>query len=250
MGAVAGRPRTMGEVTGAPASTEEGKAAGDLRRGGVLALVGALAALAAPVALELLARSRLYGLTIGDRRVVQLDGLLVVVGAVLVLLALVLYRRAFSHLKHVDRRLVSAAVLCLVGSAGAIALVGLGAYLAGGTSSVGGCLAGPTSHAFQCLRGHDPSAGYFALAAFWLAWLGAVGLSLGLVLSGRHLRSPPITAGGCLYAVLAADLLVPFVALVTPLPGAAYGLAIAPVAAVVAAGLVVAGGPSPHRPSS
>lgn len=225
----------------AASSTEEGKAATDLKRGSLFAVVGAVAALAVPVALLLFARAGVGGLSLSSSTDVETEGLLLVVGAVLVLLALFLYRRAFSHLRHVDRRLTAASVLCLVGSVGALALIAAGAYIGGGSSALTGCFTGHASHALSCLRSHDPAAGWIAIAGYWLLWLGAAGVALGLILSGRRFPRSAIVAGGSVYGVLVVILVLPFVALVVTAPLAAYALAVAPFAAVAAPILVYAG---------
>ena len=229
----------------APASTEEAKAGASLRHGSGAAIAAALLALGVPSLLLALTARGYRPLSLSNANLLELEGLLVVVGAILLLVALFLYRRGFSHLKHADRRLVPAATLCLVGSLGALVVVVAGAYLAGGASSLTGCIQGHASHALSCLRSQDPAVGYVALAGFWLVWLGAVGLAVGLVLSGRHFHSSSITAGGLLYGLLVLDLLAPFSALVvvsslTRLL-ATYALLGAPILAVIAAGLVYAG---------
>ncbi len=227
-----------------PPSTEEGKAAGDLRLGGGLAVLGSFLLLAAPVALLLLARAKLFGFSGFGQGSLHLDAVLAIVGAVLVLVALILYRRAFSHLKHVDPILRVASLLCLVGSVGALALIVAGAYFAGGSAAVATCAAGPARQVLSCLRSSDPNAGYAALAGFWLVWIGIVGVASGLVLAGRHFSRTAVVAGGAVYAVLAVDLLLPFAGLLAHLPGVAEALAVAPFAAVLAGLLVLIGAPS------
>lgn len=226
---------------GEPTSTEEAKASALLRRGSLAAIGGSLLALGAPSALVLLASSRQAGLSAASRNVLETESLLVVAGAVLLLLALVLYRLAFVRLKHVDRRLRSVSHLCLVGSAGAIALIAAGAVVAEGSSAITGCLAGHAAHALSCLRSEDPSFGYLSVVGFWLLWLGAAGVAAGLVLAGRHFGRRSLTAGGVVYAVLVAAVVAPFATLLAPIPASGYALGGAPVAAVVAAALVFVG---------
>ncbi len=227
-----------------PPSTEEGKAAGDLRLAGALAVAGSFLLLAVPIALFLFAHGRLFGVPRFGAGSLHFEGILAVVGAVLVLVALILYRRAFSHLKHADPVLRVASVLCLVGSVGALALVIAAAYFAGGSAAVATCVGGPATRALSCLRGADPAAGYAALAGFWLAWVGVVGLSTGLLLSGKYFARGLIVAAGVVYAILAADLLLPFVGLFAKFPGLAETLAIAPFAAVLGGLLVLVGAPA------
>lgn len=224
-----------------PSSTEEGKADRLLREASALAVVGSLLALAVPAALVLLSDRRLQGLVAGSHGLLGAEGLLVAAGGAAFVAALFLYRRAFSRLKHVDPRLRAASLLCLVGSLGAVVLVVAGAVLARGSAPVAACLGGKASHALSCLRSADPTAADLAVAGFWLAWLGALGLSLGLVLSGRHFRARSVVAGGGCFGLLAADLLLPFAASLVSLPGAGVALALAPFAAVAGAVLVLVG---------
>ncbi len=228
----------------APPSTEEAKAARLLRVGSALAVAGSFLLLGGPTALLFLARRHLYGLAPGAGRLVGWDGYFVIAGGIFVLLALLSYRRSFSHLKHADAALRPAAFLCLIGSLGALVLVVAGAYLTAGASGITGCLSGRSDHALACLRSADPTAGALAIAGFWLAWLGIVGVAGGLFLSGRHFRRGLVSAGGALFALLAADLLVPFVAVLARVPDGAYALAIAPFAAVLAGLLVLIGAPT------
>lgn len=228
-----------------PSSTEEAKAASALRGGGLAAGGAAAIGLGAPVALLLLARGGLASLAAGSAGLLSAEAALVSVAAALAVLALFLFRRAFGHLKHVDRRLRPASLLCLLGSTGAIALVIAAAYVSGSSTALSSCLHGEPSHALSCLRAQDPSAGILAVVGFWLVWLGAAGVALGLVVSGRHFSRGAVTAGGVLYAVLVADLAAPFAGLLVRLPGSAYALGVAPAAAVAAAVLVYAGARTP-----
>jgi len=224
-----------------PPSTEEAKAAFLLRRGSLAAVCGSVAALVVPVALLLLSSDLVQGLSVDSPGVLSVESVLVVAGAVLLLVALFLYRRAFVHLKHVDRRLRPVSLLCLLGSVGAVALVVAGAVVAGGSSGVTGCLSGHPTHALGCLRSKDAAIGYLSVAGFWLLWLGAAAVATGLVVSGRHFHRPALTAGGAFYGVLAAVIIVPFVALLVPLPSVAGVLSVAPCVALVAPSLVYAG---------
>ncbi len=230
-----------------PNSTEEAKAASDLRRGGLVAIVASLLALAVPAALLLLARSHLEGLSLSSTTVARGVALSVVGGSVLALLALLLYRRAFLHLRHVDRRIRPSAALCLVGSVGTLALLFAAAYLAGGSASITGCAQGPADHALACLRSHDATAGYVAIAAFWFVWIGAAGVASGLMVAGRSFRRASLSAGGIVYGLLVADLAVPFAGLLVRLPSTPYALGGAPVAAVLAGALVYVGARGPLR---
>jgi len=232
---------------GGPSSTEEAKASAFLRQGSLAAIAGSLVALGGPVVLLALTGSRWAGLSRSSSSAYTAESLLVVAGAVLLLFALLLYRRAFVHLKHVDPRLRPVALLCLIGSAGAIVLVAVGAVVASGPSGLTGCLGGHPTHLLGCLRSRDPTAGYLSIAGFWLLWAGAAGVAAGLIISGRHFGRSAMTAGGIVYMVLAAELVEPFAALVVPLALTAYAVGAAPVVAVAGATLVYLGARSGLR---
>ncbi len=224
-----------------PPSTEEAKAAGHLARGSFAGIVGALLGVVVPVALLLVAGRNAGGWFAFTSAFLATTDLFAVVGAFLLLLAFILYRRAFVRLKHVDPRLRPAAALALAGSIGALVLVVAGAWVAGGTSTLTGCLAGRPSHILSCLRASDPAIGYLALAGFTLAWIGGVGVVAGLALAARHYGRGAITAGAVVYAVFLLDLLIPLAGLLTVVPGTVYAVGVAPVAAVLAPALVRSG---------
>ncbi len=224
-----------------PGPSPDERAAHHLRRGSVAAIAGTLLALAAPTALLALARAGAIPLSAHSTSLAATAGTLVVLGGVLVLVAFFLYRRAFSNLKRVDRRLRPISVICLVGTVGALALIVGAAAAAGGSSAISSCLAGPASHALSCLKSKDPSAGYLSAIGFWLVWAGAAAVAAGLLLSGKYYRRPAISAGGALDGVLVALLVVPFVGLLVHVPYLTGILAATPVVAVASAVLVYVG---------
>jgi hypothetical protein len=231
-------------------STEEAKGASDLRQGGLIGLGGAGAAVVVPLVLLWLATGHAGGFLGFTPGLVSFTGLLVVAGAALLLVSVFLYRRGFSHLRHVDRRFRAASALCLLGSVGLIALLAAGAIVAADPSQTGHCIESAPSHAVDCLRAVQPYGAYLGLAGFWLAWAGALGLVVGFALAGTRFDRPELSVAAVLYAALLGVLVGPAAELLTPVPGARYLLLTAPALAVLAPLLVVAAGRRPFRPSA
>lgn len=176
---------------------------------------------------------------------VQLLSILLLAGAILFLLSLFSYRRAFAALRHADRRFVSASVLCLLGTLGFLLLVVAAAVLLGSTNSLLSCLHGEPSHALSCVRSGSPLGAYTGLAGFWLGWLGGLGVVLGLSLSGHRFRRGALTGGAVLYALLLLVLIGPFADLVYPVPGVRFLVVVAPLLVLLAPAVVWAGSRRP-----
>jgi hypothetical protein len=167
--------------------------------------------------------------------------LLVLVGAILFLLSLFVYRRGFAVLRAVDRRFTIASVLCLIGSLGFLLILVAVVVILGSTNSLVTCIHGQPSHALTCLRSGEPLGASTGLAGFWLGWLGGVGLVLGLASAGRRFSRGALYGASALYALLLLALVGPFVGLIYPIPGAEYLLLLAPILALVAPALAYAG---------
>lgn len=176
---------------------------------------------------------------------VQLLSVLLLAGAILFLLSLFTYRRAFAALRHADRRFVTASVLCLVGTLGFLLLVIAAAVLLGSTSSLLTCWHGQPSHALSCVRSGTPLGAYTGLAGFWLGWLGGLGIVLGLSLAGHRFRRGALTGGAVLYSLLLLVLIGPFADLVFPVPGVRYLVVVAPLLVLLAPAVVWAGSRRP-----
>lgn len=171
----------------------------------------------------------------------ETTSILVLAGAILFLLSFLFYRRSFLALRKVDGGFTSAAVLCLVGSLGFLLVLVGAALVIGDSSSLLGCVNGHPSQALSCLRSSEPFGAYTGLIGFWLAWLGGVGIVLGLLRAGGRYRSGPITDGAVAYAILLLILVGPFLALVVFVPYTEYLLALAPFLTVAAPALVWSG---------
>ncbi|MCI4335493.1 MAG: hypothetical protein L3K04_07715 [Thermoplasmata archaeon] len=209
--------------------------------GGGLGVAGGLLGIALPLGLLLVAAYGPSGLFAWSTTLVLATSILLLAGGFLLLLSLFAYRRAFVAIRKVDRRFVSASVLCLVGTLGFLLLVISAATLLGSTSSLLSCLHGQPTHALTCVRAQSPLGAYTGLAGFWLGWLGGVGIVLGLGLAGRRFRRRALGGASVLYALLLLALLGPFIALLYPVPGVEFVLLVAPILVLLAPALAYSG---------
>jgi hypothetical protein len=234
----------MSEAAGtgpAPSRELEIKGMGRLGTGAGVGLAGGILGIVLPIVFLWLTTHNPGGFFSYDTMLVQTTGFLVIVGAVLLLVCLFLYRRGFAVLRKVDGRFAVASVLCLIGSLGFLLLLVSAAVLLGSSSSLIQCLHNSPSGALSCIRSGQPLGADTGLVGFWLGWLGGVGIVVGLSLAGRHYRNGAVLTGAALYAILLLVLIGPFLALLTPLPGIDYLLLVVPAFIVLAPGLVLGG---------
>jgi hypothetical protein len=228
-----------------PASTEDQSGARRLALGAGLGLAAAILTIVLPLSILYIAAYSPGGFfAIGSDLFSDL-AILVLAGAILFLISLFVFRRGFATLRKVDPRFWAASVLCLIGSIGFLLIVVLAAVVLDSTSSLSSCLHGAPSHALSCLRSNQPLGAYSGLLGFVLTWLGGLGIVLGLSLAGHRFVRGSLSGGAVLYLLLLLVLVVPFVALITPVPGVQYVILIAPVLAVLAPALVLSGAGRP-----
>lgn len=233
-------------------STEEVKAATLLRWGGTLGVASGLLALAAPWALFLAASGSAGPLAL-NAGLLGVFGVLALGGSVGFLVTFLLYRRAFVRLRHADRRLRAAVVLCRLGSIGTLALVVGSIGVLGAPGSLVGCFGGAPSHLFLCVRSISPAIAGLAVAGVVLTWIGGAGVVVGLLPAGRHYRGETLRAAAVVYAILLAVLLLPLAGVLFHLPGATYSALAVAVAGLAAPALVRQGArvrsgkPTPSR---
>ena len=215
-----------------------------LRTGALLGLSGALLSIGVPAALVIVAELLP---SVGAPPLATIWSIAVplgVVGAILLAVSLFLYRRAFAALGTVDPRLRAASALCLAGTLGTLLLVVAAIALVGSIAPVGTCLGDQPSRLFHCLATGPESSAFgvdAAIAGFVLAWIGGLGIALGLGWEGGRTSTPVLTAAGFLYGLLLLVLVGPLAAFVHPFSGAAYLFVSVPILAVGAPALVVAG---------
>jgi Protein of unknown function (DUF973) len=214
---------------------------GRLGTGAGVGLAGGIVGVVLPIVFLWLTTHSPGGFFSYDTTLLQTTGLLVIVGAVLLLISLFLYRRGFSGLRKADGRFAVASVLCIVGSIGFLLLLVSAAVLVGSSNALIHCLHRSPSGALSCIRSGQPFGADTGLVGFWLGWVGGVGIVVGLSLAGRRYRNRAVSAGAALYAFLLLVLIGPFLALLTPLPGIDYLLLVVPAFIVLAPGLVLGG---------
>jgi hypothetical protein len=231
-------PAATGTV---PSRELEIKGVGRLGTGAGVGLAGGIFGIILPIVFLWLTTHNPGGFFSYDTMLVQTTSFLVIVGALLLLVSLFLYRRGFAVLRKVDGRFAVASALCIIGSVGFLLLLVSAAVLLGSSSSLVHCLHQSPSGVLSCVRSGQALGADTGLIGFWLGWVGGVGIVVGLSLTGRRYHNGPISAGASLYAFLLLVLVGPFLALLTPLPGIDYLLLAVPVFIVLAPGLVLGG---------
>jgi hypothetical protein len=217
------------------------KGAGRIGIGAGLGFAGALCAIVVPLAFVFLVTEVHSGFFVFDSTLVQATSILVLVGAILLLLSLFFYRRSFSALRKVDRRFVAASVLCIIGALGFLLLLVAAAVVVGDANSLLACAHGQPSHALSCLKSGQPLGAITGTVGFLLAWLGGLGVVLGLFLAGNRFHVGALGGAAVVYLVLLLILLIPFVALVVSLPNLSALVLLAPILAILAPGLALVG---------
>jgi NADH:ubiquinone oxidoreductase subunit 6 (subunit J) len=220
---------------------EDTKGAGRLALGGALGVVAALVTLVLPSVFLWLALYSPGGFFSLGSTLLQTLSLLVLVGAILFLLSLFVYRLGFATLRKVDPRFSVASILCIIGTLGFLLVVVAAAVLLGSTNSLVQCLHGQPSHALSCLKSGQPLGAYTAVIGFWLGWLGGVGLMVGLSSAGRRFARGSLYGAAILYGLLLLVLIGPFLALVYSVPDQQYLLLVVPVLALFAPLLTLLG---------
>jgi NADH:ubiquinone oxidoreductase subunit 6 (subunit J) len=231
----------------APGSSVEDRSEG-LRRfqtGAAFGLAGGVIGLLLPITVNLYAFYGAPGILTFDATLIGFTSVLILVGAILLAVSFLIYRFGFGALRKFDRWFLVASILCTIGTVGLL-LVLLSVTLALiYTPSLVACIQGAPSHTLTCLKTIEPLTAYSVVVGFWLAWLGGLGIVVGLVLGGRRHQEMELVAGGAVYALLLLVLIDPFVALLFPIGGWQYPLLTVPILAVLAPALVLAG--SHHR---
>jgi len=194
--------------------------------GAGLGLAAAGTGLAIPVALLLLATYSPTGLLRFGPTIIQAAGLLTVVGSLLFAVSLIAFRYGFAAFRTFERWFWSASILCLVGTVGWILLILPAGVALVASDSLFNCVQAAPTQVLTCLQSVTPFAGDVAILAFWLVWLGQLGIVVGLAFTGRRFREGALHVGTALYALLLLVFIAPFLGLVfasSALPSAAVG---------------------------
>jgi hypothetical protein len=182
--------------------------------GAILGLVAAVTGLAAPVSLLLLASYSPAHLQTFAPTLIRATAFLVFAGAMLFAISLIAFRVGFATFRTFDERFRSSSILCLIGTVGYALLAVPTAVALLSSDALLQCLQQSPSGALSCLQSVAPLAGYAAVAAFWLVWLGQLGIVVGLVLTGRRFQEVSLYAGTVLYGLLLLVFIAPFIGLV------------------------------------
>ncbi|MGC2033821.1 MAG: hypothetical protein WA761_00065 [Thermoplasmata archaeon] len=209
--------------------------------GAVLGIAGGMLGLVLPMLINLVAYLGLDGLVLFGMSLVQITTLLVLLGAILLAISLICYRFGFSRLRKFDRSFYIASVLCIIGSIGLLLIIVPTALVLLATPSLVHCVRSSPRAAVTCLRTVQPAASYSLVAGFWLAWVGGLGVVVGLLLGGRRFRGGRLVAGAVSYALLLLVLIDPFIAVLFPTGGWQYPLLTIPVLAILAPAFVYYG---------
>lgn len=229
-------------VDGSPAPPlDEPKGLRRFHLGAGFGLAGGIIGLVLPISVNLLVVYTAFGLLRVGTTLVALTSVLVLVGALLLAISLIFYRLGFSALRRFDRWFRSASILCNIGSVGLVLIIAAAALALYSSPALAACVQASPTQALNCLQSIQPLTAYSVVVGFWLAWLGGLGVVVGLELGGRRYRSRPLIAGGALYALLLLVLIDPFIALLFPVGGWQYPLLTAPILALVAPLYVYAG---------
>ncbi|MCI4323275.1 MAG: hypothetical protein L3K03_04550 [Thermoplasmata archaeon] len=208
--------------------------------GAGLGLAGGLVGIVFPIALIVLGTLEPGGLAKLGSSTLEATTILVLAGALLFVLSLALYRWGFSALRKVDRTFTTASILCLVGSLGFLLILLAATLLVGSSNALVACAQVP-QQGLKCLDNVSPLGAYSATIGFWMAWIGGVGLVLGLGHTGGRYHRAPIYGGSFLYGLLLLVVVGPFLGLVYAVPHVEYLLLAIPLLALLAPGFTLWG---------
>jgi hypothetical protein len=209
--------------------------------GAAVGLLGGMVGLVLPVSVYAFTFYHLLGIPIAGTTLLAYTSAFVIAGALLFALSLIIYRFGFTALRKEDPWFYTASALCIIGSVGLVLIV-IAAALAFETSpTLAQCIRGTPSLTLTCLEAVQPLTAYSVVVGFWLAWVGGLGIVVGLGMGGRRYRAVRLAAGSAAYAILLLVLIDPFVALLFPLGGWQYPLLTLPILALVAPLLVYLG---------
>jgi hypothetical protein len=234
----------------APAKEEirDAKGASRMSLGGWLGLVAAFLTIAFPIVILEVSAYHPGGFFTFASSTIEASGLLVIVGAVLYVVSLMMYRWSFSTLRKYNPQFWSATILCLIGSIGFLLIIVSVAVVAGNTSSLLTCVHGQPSHAISCLESGEPFGAYTVLVGFACAWIGGIGVVVGLSLAGELFRRMTIRLGAAIYLLFLLAALIPLVDEVIAVPSVQYLVVILPLLAIAAPVFVLLGArPAAHE---
>ncbi|HYB77165.1 MAG TPA: hypothetical protein VEE83_00595 [Thermoplasmata archaeon] len=222
-------------ATVVPRTMEDEKGLFRIATGAGIGFAAAILAIVIPTAYFLIASYYATGVVSLDQTVsIDVIALLILAGSLLFLFCLFMYRRGFTQLRKVDSRFWVASLLCLIGAVGFLLILVAAVVIAGSANSFLVCLKGHPTHALSCLQSGEPLGAYTAVIGFWLAWLGGVGIVLGLWAGSSRYRVREIGLGAVFYSLLLLVLIGPFISVLVSFPGVEYLLVLVPILSVLA----------------
>jgi hypothetical protein len=228
-------------ITSVEAAEKDRKGAFRLGLGAWLGLFGAVIAIVLPAVAIFASTYNPGGFFAFAPTLLQTSAVLVLVGAVLFILSLLFYRWGFSVLRKVNSDFSLASFLCLLGSLGFILILVAAAVVTGTASNLLSCIQGSPAHALTCMQANQPLGAYTAIVGFVLAWLGGLGIVLGLRVAASHFDEPSLGLGAFVYLFFLFLLLAPLIELAFPFTGGQFLLVIVPVMSVAAPVFVLLG---------
>jgi hypothetical protein len=216
--------------------------------GSAIGLAAGVIGLGLPITLILLPTLSPGTIYLTGPELIETTAGLALVGAVLFAVSLLVFRLGFAALRGFDRRFWTASILCMIGTVGVILIVVPIALAASSSDAIARCIQGAPSRTLACVSSVAPLASYWAIAAFWLLWLGGLGIVVGITLAGRRYRQIWLYLGAALYAVLLLGLLAPLLGLLFPIGALTYPLLAAPFLVLLGAALIFQGSRRAMRP--
>jgi len=215
--------------------------------GAGLGLAAGTAALAVPASLLLLAAYSPGALLRFGPTLIAAASALALMGTVLFAVSLIAFRTGFARFRKSARHFWSASALCLVGTAGYVLLILPLAIAVLSSETIFRCVQGSPALALSCIQAVAPLAGYSAILAFWLVWVGQLGIVVGLVLTSRRYRSASLYIGTVLYGLLILLFIAPFLGLVFSISTLTYALIAVAILGILAPAFVAHGSAHPFE---
>ncbi|HXQ49322.1 MAG TPA: hypothetical protein VN842_06080 [Thermoplasmata archaeon] len=212
-----------------------------IETGSVIGLAAGLVGIGLPIALVLFAAYAPGVKLLTGKQLIEVTAILAIAGALLFAISLLVFRLGFSTLRAFDHRFWSASVLCMLGSVGVLLLIVPIGIAFASSDAISNCIAGAPSHALTCIRSVSPLASYSATVAFWLLWLGGLGIVIGVGLAASRFHQALFYGGAAVYAVLLLGLLGPALGLLVPVVSLTYPLLAAPFLILLASALTFQG---------
>ncbi|HEV8050605.1 MAG TPA: hypothetical protein VGP88_08435 [Thermoplasmata archaeon] len=212
-----------------------------IEAGSVIGLAAGLVGIALPIGLVLLATYDPGLRLLTGKQLIETAAILAIAGALLFAISLLVFRLGFSRLRTFDRRFWSASILAMLGTVGMLLLIVPIAIAFASSDAISNCIAGAPSHALTCVRSVSPLASYWAIAAFWLLWLGGLGVVIGVGLAASRFHQVAFYGGAAVYAILLLGLLGPALGLLLPFVSLTYPLLAAPFLILLASALTFQG---------